>query len=106
MSNSRTRGNRPKLEYKKFYTNARKNLFTVKSDGVQKQAAQRVCEIPLFGDIQDPPRHLPVQTVDLMFSRSPFQPQQFYDPVKILKDLESDRISPLDCCCNCQCSKT
>jgi len=38
-----------------------KELLQSEVDGALEQAAQGVCGLSFFGDIQDPPGHLPVQ---------------------------------------------
>lgn len=43
-----TRSNGHKLEHGKFYTNTKKNFFTVKA---LEQAARRSCGVPFSGDI-------------------------------------------------------
>lgn len=52
---SRTRGNRHKIEHRKFNLN-REELIYCQSDGALRQAAQRGGGISLSGDVQTPGR--------------------------------------------------
>ncbi|PKU42085.1 hypothetical protein llap_7601 [Limosa lapponica baueri] len=81
VPSDRTRGNGHKLEYKKFHLNMRRNC---ESGRALEETAQRGGGVSFFGNIQNPPGHVPVQPavgrpalargVGLDISRGPFQP--------------------------------
>lgn len=54
VSSNRTRGNRHKLEHKKFPTNMRNFIFYFEVDRVLEQTAQRGCGFSFSKDIQEP----------------------------------------------------
>jgi len=58
---SNRRGNRHTLEHRKFYTNMRKNFFTVRATEHWNRLPREVVEPPL---IQDLPEHFPVQATE------------------------------------------
>jgi len=59
VSSDRTRGNRQKLEHRKFHLSMIKDFFT-EDDRALEQTAQKDYEVSFSGDIQDTSGCLPV----------------------------------------------